>query len=60
MTVGGALEKDIAGTLAGPTFSCIMTRQFQMTRIGDRYWFETADPEIAFTFGMLAESPVYV
>ncbi|XP_032681178.1 peroxidase-like [Odontomachus brunneus] len=55
LTVAGSLERHITGTLAGPTFLCIMTRQFQQTRIGDRYWFETNDPEIAFTLEQLYE-----
>lgn len=53
LTVGGALETHVPGTLSGPTFLCIMLKQFQLTRIGDRYWFETGDPSIAFTIGML-------
>jgi len=53
LTVGGSLERHVNGTLAGPTFLCILTRQFQQTRIGDRYWFETGDPKIAFTIGTL-------
>ncbi|XP_011136247.1 peroxidase isoform X1 [Harpegnathos saltator] len=55
LTVGGSLERHITDTLAGPTFLCIMTRQFQQTRIGDRYWFETQDPEVAFTIEQLNE-----
>ncbi|XP_014475655.1 PREDICTED: peroxidase-like [Dinoponera quadriceps] len=55
LTVGGSLEKHITGTLAGPTILCIMTRQFQQTRMGDRYWFETEDPELAFTLEQLNE-----
>jgi len=53
LTVGGSLERHVDGALAGPTFLCIMLRQFQQTRIGDRYWFETGEPKVAFTMGML-------
>ncbi|RLU23752.1 hypothetical protein DMN91_003958 [Ooceraea biroi] len=55
LTVGGSLERLVAGTLAGPTFQCILIKQFQLTRVGDRYWFETGNPEIAFTLEQLNE-----
>ncbi|XP_020300497.1 peroxidase-like [Pseudomyrmex gracilis] len=55
LTVGGSLERHVPGTLSGPTFLCIMLKQFQKTRIGDRYWFETGDPKIAFTLEQLNE-----
>ncbi|XP_036148633.1 peroxidase [Monomorium pharaonis] len=55
LTVGGSLERHVDGALVGPTFLCIMLKQFQQTRIGDRYWFETGDPKIAFTIEQLNE-----
>ncbi|KAL0125820.1 hypothetical protein PUN28_004702 [Cardiocondyla obscurior] len=55
LTVGGSLEKHVNGALAGPTFLCIMLRQFQQTRIGDRYWFESGNPNTAFTIEQLNE-----
>lgn len=55
LTVGGSLERHVNGALAGPTFLCIMLRQFQQTRVGDRFWFETGDPKIAFTIEQLNE-----
>ncbi|XP_039302383.1 peroxidase isoform X2 [Solenopsis invicta] len=55
LTVGGSLESHVNGALAGPTFLCIMLKQFQQTRIGDRYWFEAGDPKIAFTIEQLNE-----
>lgn len=42
LTVGGSLETIIPGTLAGPTFLCILTEQFYRTRVGDRFWFENS------------------
>lgn len=48
LTVGGSLEVHVPGTLAGPTFLCILTEQFYRTRVGDRYWFENAGQ---FTLG---------
>lgn len=54
LTVGGSLEEQLPGTLAGPTFLCIITRQFYRTRVGDRYWFERSD-QAAFTIEQLNE-----
>jgi len=32
------LSKD--GTFLGPTFTCILARQFRNLKFGDRFWFE--------------------
>ncbi|CAG4970290.1 unnamed protein product [Parnassius apollo] len=54
LTVGGSLEKHVHGTLVGPTFLCILLRQFYITRVGDRYFYENGeDKEIAFTLDQL-------
>ena len=56
LSVGGILEKRLDKTvLAGPTYQCIYMEQFYKTRVGDRYWFETGDAEIAFKPDQLAE-----
>nr|UCR61002.1 peroxidase [Aphelinus asychis] len=55
LTVGGSLERHVPGTLAGPTFLNILSEQFWRTRVGDRFWFETGNPEIAFTIEQLSE-----
>lgn len=56
LTVGSALERIIDNaTLAGPTLLCIYDIQFYNTRVTDRYWFESGDPEVAFTKPQLAE-----
>ncbi|XP_033217653.1 peroxidase [Belonocnema kinseyi] len=55
LTVGGILEQHVPGSLAGPTFLCILTEQFFRTRVGDRFWYESGDPEIAFTLEQLNE-----
>ncbi|KAI4473602.1 hypothetical protein M0802_016034 [Mischocyttarus mexicanus] len=55
LTVGGSLEEHIPGTLSGPTFLCILLRQFYRTRVGDRFWYETGDHELAFTKEQLKE-----
>lgn len=54
LTVGGSLEKLVPGTLAGPTFLCILTEQFYRTRVGDRFWFENGNPDTGFTLGIIA------
>ncbi|XP_012238866.1 peroxidase isoform X2 [Bombus impatiens] len=55
LTVGGSLEEHVPGTLSGPTFLCILTRQFYKTRVGDRYWYERGDHQSAFTIEQLNE-----
>ncbi|XP_055903867.1 peroxidase-like [Eupeodes corollae] len=53
--VGGSLETPVPGTLAGPTFLCILTEQFYRTRIGDRYFYENDNPKTGFTRDQLQE-----
>lgn len=53
LAVGGGLETHVAGTLAGPTFLCILTEQFFRTRAGDRYFFENGNQETGFTLGKI-------
>ncbi|XP_065171043.1 LOW QUALITY PROTEIN: peroxidase-like [Atheta coriaria] len=55
LTVGGSLEAHVPGTLAGPTFLCILTEQFFRTRAGDRFWYEHSEHVNGFTPGQLAE-----
>ncbi|CAH2011639.1 unnamed protein product [Acanthoscelides obtectus] len=54
LTVGGSLEKHVPGTWAGPTFHCILMKQFYNTRVGDRYWYEHSG-ELGFTLEQLNE-----
>ncbi|XP_053597981.1 peroxidase [Microplitis demolitor] len=53
--VGGGLEVNTEGALAGPTFLCVLIEQFYRSRVGDRYWFESPDPVVAFTREQLRE-----
>ncbi|XP_031834050.1 peroxidase isoform X2 [Nomia melanderi] len=55
LTVGGSLEAHVPGTLSGPTFLCILIKQFYQTRVGDRYWYERGDQKVAFTIEQLNE-----
>ncbi|CAH4030014.1 unnamed protein product [Pieris brassicae] len=53
LVVAGSLELNAPGAQAGPTFLCILTEQFYRTRVGDRYFYENGDPEVAFTLSQL-------
>lgn len=52
LMVGGTLEQHVQGTLAGPTFLCILTEQFFRTRCGDRFFYERGSPDVGFTRGL--------
>ncbi|XP_033218454.1 peroxidase-like [Belonocnema kinseyi] len=55
LTVGASLEKNIPDSMAGPTFHCLLTKQFLNTRIGDRFWFENGKSGTPFTLIQLNE-----
>ncbi|XP_063992692.1 peroxidase-like isoform X2 [Diachasmimorpha longicaudata] len=55
LTVGGSLEENAPGALTGPTFLCILIEQFYRTRVGDRFWYESSNPDVAFTREQLRE-----
>jgi peroxidase len=56
LSVGALLEAQIDNTtLAGPTLLCIFNKQFLNSRIGDRFWFESGNPEVAFSREQLSE-----
>lgn len=44
-------ENDIQGIHVGPTLFCIMTKQLQIFRYSDRFWFERGDQLHSFTLG---------
>lgn len=48
---GGITEKSMYGALVGPTFGCIISKQFIHLRKCDRFWYETQDPFLRFTNG---------
>ncbi|XP_049875791.1 peroxidase-like [Pectinophora gossypiella] len=51
----GALAEDPHGRLLGPTLTCLIADQFLRLKVGDRFWYETDDPEVAFTLEQLTE-----
>lgn len=51
-TVGGSLEAHAPGTLAGPTFLCILLEQFYRTRVADRYFYDRPHQPSTFTPGL--------
>lgn len=51
----GLAERRLNGALVGPTFACIIGRQFTAIRRGDRFWYENDDPVSRFTPDQLAE-----
>ena len=44
-------ERPMRGALVGPTLACLLGRQFNRFKFGDRFWYETAQGEQAFTDG---------
>jgi hypothetical protein len=47
---GGMTEKRVGGTYVGNTFACILGKQFQILKRGDRFWYEREGSE-GFTEG---------
>ncbi|CAG0880270.1 unnamed protein product [Cyprideis torosa] len=52
---GGLAEVPNRGALVGPTFGCLLGRQFHYLRRGDRYWYENDVPPSSFTKEQLYE-----
>ncbi|CAG2107788.1 unnamed protein product [Medioppia subpectinata] len=46
---GGISERRLPGAMIGPTFACIVARNFANIRRGDRFWFENSGFPSAFT-----------
>uniref|UniRef100_T1KSA2 Uncharacterized protein n=1 Tax=Tetranychus urticae TaxID=32264 RepID=T1KSA2_TETUR len=52
---GGLAESPLPGAVVGPTFTCLLARQFNALRRGDRYWYENDLPPSGFTKAQLKE-----
>lgn len=51
----GISERKLPGAAVGPTFACLIARQFSNTRRGDRFWYENPGLPSSFTPKQLAE-----
>ena len=49
--IGGLSEKPVSGGLLGPTFTCILARQFRDIKNGDRLWHENGGINRVFDEG---------
>jgi peroxidase len=52
---GGVSEKPMPGSMVGPTFGCIIAKQFGNLRKGDRFWYENGGWPSSFTLEQLSE-----
>ncbi|XP_026330347.1 peroxidase-like [Hyposmocoma kahamanoa] len=55
LLAGIASETLIQNAFVGPTLFCIMTKQLQLFRFSDRFWFERGDQFHSFTIPQLYE-----
>ncbi|XP_071090814.1 salivary peroxidase/catechol oxidase-like [Haliotis cracherodii] len=52
---GGLSEKPVPGGLVGPTFACLLGKQFEALKKGDRFWFEEDNDFVKFTPAQLEQ-----
>ncbi|OWF39452.1 peroxidase-like [Mizuhopecten yessoensis] len=52
---GAISEQHIPNGEVGPTFACIIARQFHAYKYGDRFWYEQVDKPTAFTRAQLKQ-----
>lgn len=52
---GGVSEVRLPGSIIGPTFACIIARQFSNIRRGDRFWYDRPGLPSSFTPEQLYE-----
>lgn len=51
----GVAEKPLPGSMVGPTFACIIGKQFHNFKFGDRFWYENGGWPSSFTREQLNE-----
>jgi len=51
----GITERPLPGSMVGPTFACIIGKQFHNFRYGDRFWYENGGWPSSFTQEQLTE-----
>ena len=49
---GGMSERLVPGSMVGPTFACILGRQFRKLKVGDRFWYENGNSITGFSLGL--------
>ncbi|XP_014285769.2 heme peroxidase 2 [Halyomorpha halys] len=55
LLAGGLLEPSVQGSLLGPTFSCLLSKQFSTLKKSDRFWYENDLPPATFSKDQLSE-----
>lgn len=40
LVVAGVMEQFVPDALTGPTFFCILTKQYKLSRVADRFWYQ--------------------
>ncbi|VDI22803.1 Hypothetical predicted protein [Mytilus galloprovincialis] len=53
--VGGISENYLTDGVVGPTFACIIGRQFRDIKLGDRFWYENKFTVTGFTLDQVNE-----
>jgi len=53
--VGGLHETPVSGNVVGPTFACIIKKQFEDLKKGDRFYYENGPSNTAFSQQQLDE-----
>lgn len=46
LVVAGLMETFLPGVLSGPTFFCILMKQYYHTRISDRFWYQNGRSDL--------------